>query len=161
MGKKQIITIIKNGGVVMVALTFVVGIVYTVLDLHIIVAGGENLIILRLVGVGLIVCIAYLPYYVLQKALLYTKYNTFLLSAGIIFFVGDVIVRFDLIVSFLSIPGFVGVVIYPFLFTAVISFIWLCEVGLRRCKISNQYCHKLSIVMRNKYNAILLKVKKI
>lgn len=161
MGKKQSITIIKNSGVMIVALTVVAGIIYTILDLHIIVAGGENLIILRLVGVGLIACIAYLPYYVLQKILLYTKYNIFLVGIGIIFFVGDVIVRFDLIVSFLSVPGFVGVVIYPFVFTVVIGFIWICEVMLRRCKTNNLYCHKLSVVIRNKYAAVLLKVKKV
>lgn len=161
MGDKQSITIIKNSGVIIVALTFITGIVYTVLDLHIIVVGGDSLIILRLIGVGMIACIAYLPYYVLQNALSYTKYKTFLLGIGIIFFVGDVIVRFDLIVSFLFVPGFVGVVIYPLMFTAIIGFIWLCEVVFRRCKTNNLYCHKLSVAMRNKYTTILLKVKKV
>jgi len=156
--EKQIITIIQNGGAIIIALTVVIGVVYTILDFPIIF--GADLVMLRLVGIGLVACFAYVPYRMSQNFLLYTHYRIFFIGMWSVFFIGDIIVRFDLLISFLAAPGFVGVVIYSLIFTCVIGIVNVCEREARRCKKNNYYCYKVSIAMKNRCETILLKVKK-
>jgi hypothetical protein len=156
----KIKAIMKNSGAIMVALTVVASIVYTILDLHIIVLTQESLL-LRIVGIIIVSILAYMPYFVSQKILLNTKYLSFFWGLWIVFIVGDAIMRIDLVASIFQFPGFFGIVIYPILFISAMGFLFGGEVIMRKCALKKNCCYKLTGMMKKKYSAIVLKMKKI
>jgi hypothetical protein len=161
MNEKQV-WIIKDMGILMVVLTLVAGAIYTILDLHIIVLGDGNLLRLRIMGLLLVSIIAYVPYYLVQKIMKLVEHKNFLLGVSSVMAIIDVFWKIDLIFAISKVPGFMGIVFWPIIFSCVVILVYGVELFIRYCKNHKlNYCYRFGDIMRKKYMAILLKMKNI
>ncbi len=142
--------IIKNIGMLMGFITGCLVLVYTVLNLGIILLDGNAGLMLRLLGVTVLSIFAYLPYYFLYKMISRIRFIKVLTAIGIIFFMGNIIFLLSFVFNFSQISGLIGLMTYSIFFISVLIITGLCDKLVSWCISGKNICYKIKLdIMRN------------
>ncbi|MEN8252145.1 MAG: hypothetical protein ABFQ53_00995 [Patescibacteria group bacterium] len=116
---------IKNLGIMISMLTFLVGLWVTASDLQLVVL-NERGIELRLMGVVFITFFSYFPYFILYKIVKVVKYPFFIVSIGLGLFIVDLALRASVALGIFYF-GIFGLVSFSVFFVSVICVIWFFD----------------------------------
>ncbi len=142
--------IIKNIGMLMGLITGCVALVYTALNLGIVILDGSVGIALKSVGVIILSIFAYLPYYFLYKIINRVRFIGVFVTIGVVFFVGNIVLLVGFIVSFSQISGLIGLIIYSIFFMSVLIVLMLCDKLVSWCIYGKNICYRIRLdIMRN------------
>lgn len=161
MGVKINNYIVKDVGILMGLLTLCVGLWHVMLNFHLIILDDKNGLVLRLIGVVIITVFSYLPYYFLYKIIKKMKYKTVGYGVGVGFFIGDFLLKFDMIFNFFQIFDFVSLAFYSIFFVGIFILMGISDYFVQRCEFSNCMNNILNFHVVKKVTAFLLNKKKI
>ncbi len=142
--------IIKNIGMLLGLITGCIALLYTALNLNIVLLDGNGGIVLRLLGVMILSIFAYLPYYFLYKMIGVVRFVVMLVGVGVIFFIGNIVLLLGFVFSFSHIGGLIGLMAYLILFMGVLVAVVLCDKLVSWCISGKNICYKIRLdIMRN------------